>query len=178
MLLPNLTLSTKRLLLRPFTPEDIHPCYLMNLDPEVSQYTGDGGVVSKAEVQRRITVHVLGDYKKYGFGRLAVELKATRQFIGFAGLKYLEDLKEVDLGYRFIKAHWGNGYATEAAHAAVSFGFEKLELKKIIAMAFAQNTASVRVLEKLGFEYEKNIVEDGEQVGWYELKHENYEKIG
>ena len=68
----------------------------MNLDAEVSKYTGDGGVVSKEEIERRITENVLGDYKKYGYGRLAVELKEENKFIGFTGLKYLDDMDEVD----------------------------------------------------------------------------------
>ena len=83
----SLYLETDRLLLRPFTEQDIEPAYRMNLDRDVSAYTGDGGVVSREEIERRITEDVLGDYQKYGYGRLAVELKAEGSFIGFAGLK-------------------------------------------------------------------------------------------
>jgi len=85
----NLFIETERLLIRPFKMEDIEPSYVMNLDAEVSKYTGDGGVVSKKEIERRIVENVFGDYEKYGFGRLAVELKGENKFIGFAGLKYL-----------------------------------------------------------------------------------------
>ena len=99
----DLFIETERLLIRPFSMEDIEPSYGMNLDAEVSRYTGDGWVVSKYEIERRIIENVLGDYKKYGFGRLAVELKVENKFIEFTGLKYLEDMDEVDLGYRFKK---------------------------------------------------------------------------
>ena len=165
----NLFIETERLLIRPFTIEDIEPSYLMNLDAEVSRYTGDGGIVSKKEMERRITENVLGDYKKHGYGRLAVELKRENKFIGFTGLKYLEDMDEVDLGYRFMKEYWGMGIATESAKACLSLGFETLELSKIIAMVLPENRGSIRVLDKLNFEYEKDIMEDKQLVKIYSL---------
>lgn len=170
----NLYIETERLLIRPFTLEDIEPSYQMNLDAEVSKYTGDGGVVSKLEIERRITENVLGDYKTHGFGRLAVVYKANNQFIGFTGLKYLDDLKEVDLGYRFMKAYWGLGIATEAAKASLELGFKVLGLNQIIAMVLPQNTGSIRVLEKLNFTYEKDILEDGQLAKLYILKKSDY----
>lgn len=157
----NLTIETDRLIIRPFKLEDIGPSYEMNLDAEVSKYTGDGGVVSKEEIERRIIENVFGDYEKHGYGRLAVELKSEGKFIGFTGLKYLEDMNEVDLGYRFMKEYWGKGIATESALASIKLGFEKLGLEKIIAMVLPENIASIRVLEKLNFNYEKEIIEDG-----------------
>ena len=169
MLFSNLTIETDRLLIRPFKIEDIAPSYLMNLDTEVTKYTGDGGVVSKKEIERRIIEHVFGDYKKHGFGRLAVELKSENKFIGFTGLKYLEDMDEVDLGYRFMKAYWGKGIATEAGIASVNLGFKTLGLSKLIAMAFPENTGSIRVLEKLDFKYEKDIIEDNQLAKLYAL---------
>ena len=158
-----LFIETERLLIRPFKMEDIEPSYAMNLDAAVNKYTGDGGIVSKKEIERRIVENVFGDYEKYGFGRLAVEIKGENKFIGFAGLKYLDDLDEVDLGYRFMKAYWGKGIATEAAQACVNLGFNTLDLKKLIAMVLPDNTRSIRVLEKLHFEFEKEIIE-GEQL--------------
>jgi len=149
--------------------EDIEPSYKMNLDAEVSRYTGDGGVVSKKEIERRIIENVFGDYEKHGFGRLAVELKGENKFIGFTGLKYLEDMDEVDLGYRFMKEYWGKGIATESAKACLNLGFETLELNKIIAMVLPENIGSIRVLEKLNFEYEKDIIEDNQLAKIYSL---------
>ncbi|MDC1067647.1 GNAT family N-acetyltransferase [Candidatus Kapabacteria bacterium] len=169
MLNQNLYIETDRLLIRPFTLEDIEPSYEMNLDEEVSKYTGDGGVVSKKEIERRIVENVFGDYKKHGFGRLAVELKEENKFIGFTGLKYLEDLNEVDLGYRFMKEYWGRGIATESSIAVVKMGFNKLELKKLIAMVLPGNIGSIRVLEKLKFKYEKDIIEDKQLARIYSL---------
>jgi RimJ/RimL family protein N-acetyltransferase len=158
---PDLFIETERLLIRPFTMDDIEPSYQMNLDAEVSRYTGDGGVVSRDEIHRRIVEHVFADYQKHGFGRLAVELKSEKKFIGFAGLKYLEDMDEVDLGYRFLSAYWGRGFATEAAKACVNLGFDKLGLERMIAMVLPENSASIHVLEKLHFKFEKEVIEDG-----------------
>ena len=170
---PNLFIETDRLLIRPFKMEDIEPSYTMNLDTEVSRYTGDGGVVSKKEIERRIVENVFGDYEKYGFGRLAVELKGENKFIGFTGLKYLEDMDEVDLGFRFMKEYWGKGIATESAKACVNLGFEKLGLGRIIAMVLPENLGSIRVLEKLNFEYEKDIIEDNQLAKIYSLNNKN-----
>lgn len=154
-------LVTERLILRPFEEKDIEPTYQMNLDAIVSKYTGDGGVVSYHEIERRIRENIFGDYKKYGYGRMAIELKSTGEFIGFCGLKYLEDIKEVDLGYRLKSTHWNKGYATESCHAIVDFGFNELKLNKIIALVLPENLASINVLGKLDFEYEKEIETDG-----------------
>ncbi len=165
----NLFIETERLLIRPFKMEDIEPSYIMNLDAEVSKHTGDGGVVSKEEIERRIVENVFGDYEKHGFGRLAVELKGENKFIGFTGLKYLEDMDEVDLGYRFMKEYWGKGIATESAKACVNLGFNTLGLKRMIAMVLPENIGSIRVLEKLNFEYEKDIIEDNQLVKIYSL---------
>lgn len=165
----HLTIETPRLILRPFTLDDIEPSYELNLEEEVSKYTGDGGVVSVQEIERRIKENVLGDYKKHGFGRLAIELKGGEQFIGFAGLKYMESYQDVDLGYRLMKKHWGKGLATEAGKACLKLGFETLRLNRIMAMVFTENKASINVLEKLGFSFEKELEEDGEHVFQYGL---------
>ena len=165
----NLFLETERLIVRPFTTEDIEPSYLMNLDPEVSRYTADGGVVPREEMERRIVEDVMGDYAKHGYGRLAVEWKANGQFIGFSGLKYLEGLEEVDLGFRFLKAYWGMGIATESGRACLDLGFNSLGLERIIAMVLPENGGSIRVLEKLGFGFEKEMIDEGKLVQVYAL---------
>lgn len=153
-------IETARLILRPFTEADILPSYHMNLDAAVSRYTGDGGVVSLEEMSIRITKNVMGDYKRYGFGRFAVEWKETGEFIGFAGLKYLPERDEVDLGYRLKKSYWGKGLATEAGRACMDFGWKELQLGSVIAMVLPDNKASIRVLDKLGFRFKEKDMED------------------
>ena len=154
-------IETKRLILRPFTMEDVEPSYQMNLDPEITKYTGDGGVIDRETMRRRIKGVVEGDYKKYGFGRFALEDKVTGEFIGFSGLKYLDDYQFIDLGYRLKKSYWGKGIATESCIASLDFAFNTLNLNELYAFAIKENKGSIRVLEKLGFNFEKEIVDDG-----------------
>ena len=84
--------------------------------------------------------------------------------MGFAGLKYLPELEEVDIGYRFASKFWGKGFATECGEALLKFGFEELNLKRIIAWVMPENTASINVLQKLGFQEEKRLIDDGDLV--------------
>jgi RimJ/RimL family protein N-acetyltransferase len=161
-------LTTDHLIIRRFTEADIQPSYEMNLDAEVSRYTGDGGVVSKDEIERRIREHVFGDYEKYGFGRWAVEWKSSGEFIGFCGLKYLKDRDEIDLGYRFKSEFWGKGIATEAGRVTVDWGFKHLNPPYLMAMVLPENSGSIRVLQKLGFKKVGREMEDGE---WAEVWH-------
>jgi len=166
----NVRLETERLIIRPFTEADIEPSYEMNLDEEVSRYTGDGGVVSREEIERRIKENVFGDYQKHGYGRMAVELKGGEKFIGFSGLKYYEELDEVELGFRFFTRHWGKGFATESGRACVEYGFDQLKLKRIVALILPENAGSIRVVEKLGFRYEKEFMEEDMLVHQYVLQ--------
>ena len=172
----DLFIETQGLQLRPFELSDIIPAYEMNLDAQVSQFTGDGGVVSKEEIERRISEDVLGDYKKYGFGRLALEWKEHKKFIGFTGLKYLGDTSEVDLGYRLLREYWGRGIATEAGRACLELGFLKLELEKIIAMTLPGNLKSENVLQKLGMQFIEHRMEDDEKVKVFGIEKESYLK--
>jgi RimJ/RimL family protein N-acetyltransferase len=145
-------LETERLLLREFDEDDAPAFYLLGSDPAIIRYTGDpgGGLTGIEHAGEILRSHPLADYRKHGFGRWACVHKARGELIGFAGLKYLDDLREVDVGYRFLPAYWGAGLATEASRAAVDYGFTRLRLGRIIGLVDPKNAASVRVLEKLG----------------------------
>jgi RimJ/RimL family protein N-acetyltransferase len=107
------------------------------------------------EARRRLREYP--DYARYGFGRWGVVYKPDDRVIGFNGLKYLGDLEEVDLGYRFLPEYWGRGIATESSLAIVRYGFESLGLERIIALVLPDNTGSIRVLEKIGMRFERMI---------------------
>jgi RimJ/RimL family protein N-acetyltransferase len=109
----------------------------------------------------------LADYRKHGFGRWACVHKASSEVIGFAGLKHLDELNEVDIGYRLLPAYWGAGLATEASQAAVDYGFQQLRLKRIIGLVDPQNAASVRVLEKLGLTFAGMVTYAGHSAAKY-----------
>jgi len=91
------------------------------------------------------------------------------QFVGWAGLAYLPEFDEIDLGYRFLPEYWGLGIATEASRAILNYGFDQLELKKIIAIAMKEHKASIRVMQKVGMEFDKfGPYEPGsEDAIWY-----------
>ncbi len=170
-------IETERLILRPFALEDIAPSYQISLDPRVTRYTHDGGVKTLEEIDHIIRINVLGDYHKYGFGRFAVIHKQDNRFIGFSGLKYLPELDQVDIGYRFHPSYWGQGIATESGLASLSFGFETLQLDHIIGQALIENIASQRVLEKLHFSFEKEFEDDGVTVRQYTIDQDAYHQI-
>jgi len=144
-------IETERLYLREMIPEDAEQIYLLNLDPEVIKYTGDNQFQDIESARQFLDNY--NHYKTHGFGRWAVVNKLNDEFLGWCGLKYTEQLNEVDVGFRFFKKHWNKGYATESAKACLDLGFEKFELQKIVGRAMKENVGSIRVLEKIGLLY-------------------------
>jgi [ribosomal protein S5]-alanine N-acetyltransferase len=160
-------LETDRLLLREYVEEDAEAFFRLNSDPEVLRFVPDKRLLNVEQARQILIDHPIADYRKYGFGRGACILKSTGEQIGFAGLKYLEELGEVDVAYRLMPAYWGQGLATEAALASVRFGFTNLDLKQIIGLVMPDNIASVRVLEKTGLRYAKTVKLWGNQFSKY-----------
>src|SRR5438067_2469193 len=122
-------IETDRLLLREFTLDDAQAFYQMCTDSAVTRYTGDAGMTSIEEARAGLLARPIADYQKHGYGRWACVLQESGLVIGFAGLKFLDDLREVHIGYRFLPAYWGKGLATEACRPTMSFGFEVLKLE-------------------------------------------------
>jgi RimJ/RimL family protein N-acetyltransferase len=162
-------LQTERLLLREFDEGDAAAFYLLGSDPAIIRYTGDpgGGLTSIEQAREVLRSRPLADYRKHGFGRWACVHKQSGEVIGFAGLKYLDDLGEVDIGYRLLPAHWGRGLATEACRAILDFGFTDLRLERIIGLVDPANAASVRVLAKLGLTFVGTLEYQGQSVAKY-----------
>jgi len=147
-------IETERLLLREITLDDTEALFKLHADPAVQKYTGEPVVKSMYEMEQAVEGRIV-DYKKYGYGRWATILKSGNQFVGWAGLAYLPEFDEVDLGYRFSPEYWGLGIATEASRAILDYGFDSLQLGRIIAIALQENKASIRVMEKVGMEFDK-----------------------
>lgn len=146
-------LETERLLLREFILEDAQSMFDLNSDPEVIKYTGDPPFESVE--QAKAFLQNYRDYKKNGFGRWAMISQADNEFIGWCGLKLNEE-KFIDLGFRVFRKHWNKGYASEAAKACLTYGFQTLGFDEIIGRVLSENKASIKVLEKLGMQYWKN----------------------
>ncbi|MEP6955456.1 MAG: GNAT family N-acetyltransferase [Chthoniobacterales bacterium] len=146
-------LETERLLLREYVEDDAEAFLELNSNPEVLRFVSDKPLLNVEQARQILLDYPIDDYRAHGFGRCACILKSTSEQIGFAGLKYLPELGEVDVAFRLKPAHWGFGFATEAALASVRFGFSNLGLQQIIGLALPENRASVRVLEKAGLSH-------------------------
>lgn len=164
----NIIIETNRLVLRTFTTGDASLIYELNLDPDVTQYTGDP-VRDEQHGLEILEKVILPQYALYNHGRWAVLIKPGLEFIGWCGLKTRPERNfEIDLGYRFFKHTWGKGYATEAAFATLKYGFETLRLKRIVGRAMPANIGSLRVLEKCGMTYIGDEIVDDHPAKTYE----------
>lgn len=149
-------LETERLILRPYTEEDIEPAVrLFENDPAV--YRFDPGFARTPEQREAIIRRLIADNEEDGEGTLAVTRKDTGEFIGQAGLQ-LYVLRwspfatpEVELYYKFGHVHWSQGYAQEACRSLISFAFEEMHLLRLVTITHPDNRRSVRLLERLGF---------------------------
>jgi RimJ/RimL family protein N-acetyltransferase len=102
-------------------------------------------------------------WSRYGFGMWLVRDRATGEMVGRGGLQwtYVASMHEVEAGWAIVPERWGEGLATEIAHAEVGVAFGPLELHEIVAFALPENTASRRVMEKTGFVFDSEIVHAG-----------------
>ena len=167
-------LETERTWLRQLTPEDANDFYALNLDPEVIRYTGDQPFASPAEAEKFLQEY--DQYEKHGTGRLAVIEKESRRFIGWCGLKYTPELQEYDLGFRFFRQYWNRGFATETAMACLDFGFNQLNLDTIVGRAMHANKGSIRVLEKIGMSFVKEVEFELHAGVLYRVSRDEYQK--
>lgn len=153
---PTTVCETSRLILRHFTRDDLAPLAAMHLDPEVSRFIG--GVKTVEQTRQRLD-QWLAEYEHYGFSKWAVVLRSTGELIGRCGLSLerFDNIDEWELGWTFARAHWGNGYATEAAAAAMEHSFRVIGLKKLISLIRPGNVASVRVAERIGMTFDRTV---------------------
>lgn len=145
-------LETNRLLIRPALLEDAYNLFNLNSDPKVVRYTGDASFTSMIDAQNIIKDRMIVQFEKYRMSRFMCFLK-DGTFIGWSGLKFSPETNEVDLGYRFMQKFWGQGYATESSKIWLNYGFETLNLPKIIAKAMPDNVNSIKVMQKLGMTF-------------------------
>jgi [ribosomal protein S5]-alanine N-acetyltransferase len=168
----HLILQTPRLILRRFTQADTALLLQLNSNPQVLKYLHEPPLETEEQALQILNTIILPQYKN-NLGRWAIHLKATNEFIGWCGLKYLADTDEIDLGYRLMQKFWGNGYAYEAAKHTLDYGFKKLNLKTIIGRAHIDNIASLKILEKLGMQFIKEEVIDNCPVKTFSISNQD-----
>jgi RimJ/RimL family protein N-acetyltransferase len=154
------TLETERLRLRPFADTDAEAVYALQSDAHVLRYWDEPPWTEPERAQRFLARS--RQLAEDGTGvRLAIERRDDGAFLGWTVLSRVNlTHHSAALGYCFTESSWGQGYATEAAHALLTWAFDTLRLNRVQAEADTRNAASARVLEKLGFVREGMLRED------------------
>jgi ribosomal-protein-alanine N-acetyltransferase len=147
-------IETERLLLRTYQTEDLETLYLLASDPHITRFFPDGFKLSREDILSSLPRRT-EKWEKNGFGQFGVFEKESGKLIGYCGLQYLDNTTEVEIYYGFFSDYWGKGIATEAAAAVLDFGFEQVKLGRIVGVTHPENTASQKVLQKIGLKKEK-----------------------
>jgi RimJ/RimL family protein N-acetyltransferase len=150
-------LDTDRLILRRLTLNDAEFIYRLVNDPSWLRFIGDKNVRTQGDARRYIEAGPAAMYAQRGFGLWLAERSEDRVPIGMCGLIKRDALPDIDLGFAFLPAYRGNGYAFEAAQAAIGFAWERLGLQRVVAITAPDNDDSVRLLERLGFRFERML---------------------
>ncbi len=150
------SVQTERLLLRAWTPADVDALFTILQEKDILRYFPNPNAPERSKVEAYISRH-LAHWSQRGFGHWAVITPQDGRLIGWNGLEYLPELNEVEVAYLLSHQAWGRGYATEAAGAAIRFGFEAKGLEAIIGLVHPDNAASIHVLEKCGLRYADRI---------------------
>ena len=149
-------LETKRLVLRHQVLQDLDALWALYCDPEIIRYIPDAPR-SRAEAKEELEWHMNGHPRFPELGLWATIHKETGKFIGRCGLLpwTIDGRHEVEVAYTIARDYWGQGLATEAAQAILNYGFEQLNLSRLVSLIDAENIASQRVAEKIGMIFEK-----------------------
>lgn len=146
-------LETERLYLREFRLSDVERMSKIHLEEDTMRYIGKGGIRNTDQTKRGIE-YFIKNQKENGFTIWALIEKESGILIGHCGLEYLQDRSDIELCYLLSKDYWGKGYATEISKATLKYGFEKLNLKRIVAMTYPENLPSINVIKKTGMKPE------------------------
>jgi RimJ/RimL family protein N-acetyltransferase len=164
-----LQITTDRLLLREFRPDDIGGYAAMCADPEVMRYLSpDGAVLSREDAWRQMAMFA-GHWVLRGYGTWVVEERATGRFVGRVGLHFPEGWPGQEVGWALARQFWGLGLAQEAARAAIHFAFERLGWPEIISLIHPENQRSVSLALRLGEHFERTVELRGLSHNLYRL---------
>lgn len=139
-------IATKRLFLTEFSTEIAEDFYELNADQEVMRFTGDQAFNSIEE--SRLFLANYSNYNDHGFGRWSVYTKIDSEWIGWCGLRK-NDNGLIDIGFRFHRRFWNQGFGTEAAKACLDYAFRTLQIEQVIARSNSSNIGSLRIIKNL-----------------------------
>lgn len=159
-------METKRLIFRTLELGDLDEMMLIWGDQEVMKYCGNAGTL---EQEMKSLQYYIKMQNTLGFSPYVVILKASGEVVGVCGFNPPDHGCDAELMYHFKKAHWGNGYATEAAGACVSYATQRTNINLLGASIEPENTSSERVLVKLGFQKTEDLLDDltGQKLLYY-----------
>jgi RimJ/RimL family protein N-acetyltransferase len=157
-------IATERLELRHFDSDDAAFVLRLVNEPSFLRYIGDRGVRSIADARRYIADGPVAGYERYGHGLLCVVRKTDGVAVGMCGVLKRDALPEPDLGFSFLPEHWSQGYAFESASAVLRHARQVLGLGRILAITTVDNSASIRLLGKLGFRFDRMITTGDDQT--------------
>ncbi len=163
------TLQTVQVTLRPWNLEDAPRLLEIMQEAEIFKYFPPSTPPTLEKAERYIS-HQLSHWQKYGYGHWAVTTPAEGQVVGWDGLEFLPETQETEVAYLLSRSARGKGIATEAAQAAVDFGFRSAGLASIIGLVHPENGPSLRVLEKSGLRYIDNKVYFGMEMRRYRIE--------
>lgn len=164
-------LETERLTLRRFTVDDAQFVLKLLNEPSFVRYIGDKSVRDLEGASAYLLSGPIASYERYGFGLGLVSLKETGVPMGMCGLLKREELPDPDIGFAFLPEFWNKGFAYEAASAVMQDARERLKLTRILAITSLDNDASIKLLQRLGFEFDRvtQLAPDREQLRLFKI---------
>ena len=148
-----IVLQTERLLVRRFSLEDAPFIFELVNQSSFVEFIGDKGVKTLIDAQRYLEEGALTSYSEHGFGPYLVSEAARDAPIGMCGLFKRDDLQLADLGFAFLDRYFKRGYAAEASLGVMRYASEVLGLAELAAIVDAGNLRSIRLLDRLGFQF-------------------------
>ncbi len=169
------TLPTVQTILRPWSLEDAPGLLEIMQEDGIFKYFPPSTSPTLEKAERYIS-HQLSHWEKYGYGHWAVTTPAEGQVVGWNGLEFLPETEETEVAYLLSRSARGKGIATEAARAAVEFGFHSAGLASIIGLVHPENEPSIRVLEKSGLRFIDNKVYFGMEMRRYRIERSEFDE--
>ncbi len=165
-------IQTERLILRRFTVDDAQFVLTLLNDPSFLRYIGDKNVRNLDDARQYILNGPVASYQQHGFGLYLVELRESHTPIGMCGLLKRPELPEPDIGFAFLPDFVKKGFAFEAAAAVLRQARDELKLQRILAITTPDNEPSIKLLQRLGFGFERltKLADDREQVRLFSIE--------